>query len=62
MERGGEEGDEDDNQSEEDESMDVEAGPFSNIKGLIYYKDNEEDPYITLKEVSQSLSPRPSDP
>ncbi|KAF8920370.1 transductin family protein/WD-40 repeat family protein [Mucidula mucida] len=25
-------------------------GPFSNIKGLTYYKDNEEDPYITLKE------------
>lgn len=28
------------------------SGPFSNIKGLTYYKDNEEDPYITLKEVS----------
>ncbi|KAJ7476146.1 WD40-repeat-containing domain protein, partial [Mycena latifolia] len=26
------------------------AGPFSNIKGLTYYRDNEEDPYITLKE------------
>lgn len=25
-------------------------GPFSNIKGLTYYKDNSEDPYITLKE------------
>ncbi|KAF7336843.1 hypothetical protein MVEN_02120500 [Mycena venus] len=25
-------------------------GPFSNIKGLTYYRDNEEDPYITLKE------------
>ncbi|KAF7376452.1 hypothetical protein MSAN_00060800 [Mycena sanguinolenta] len=25
-------------------------GPFSNIKGLTYYRDNEEDPYITLQE------------
>lgn len=28
------------------------GGPFSNIKGLTYYRDNEDDPYITLKEVS----------
>jgi periodic tryptophan protein 1 len=27
------------------------VGPFSNIKGLTYYKDNEEDPYITLQDV-----------
>lgn len=27
------------------------GGLFSNIKGLTYYKDNEEDPYITLKDV-----------
>ncbi|KAF8969152.1 WD40 repeat-like protein [Flammula alnicola] len=26
------------------------VGPFSTIKGLTYYKDNEEDPYITLKD------------
>lgn len=26
-------------------------GLFSNIKGLTYYKDNEDDPYITLKDV-----------
>ncbi|KAF8183370.1 WD40-repeat-containing domain protein [Pholiota molesta] len=26
------------------------VGPFSNIKGLTYYKDNEEDPYITMKD------------
>ncbi|KAJ7455207.1 WD40-repeat-containing domain protein [Mycena galericulata] len=26
------------------------VGPFSNIKGLTYYRDNEEDPYITMKE------------
>jgi len=26
-------------------------GPFSNIKGLTFYRDNNEDPYITLKEV-----------
>lgn len=28
------------------------GGIFSNIKGLTYYKDNEDDPYITLKDVS----------
>lgn len=27
------------------------AGPFSTIKGLTYYRDNNDDPYITLKEV-----------
>ncbi|KAF9467997.1 WD40-repeat-containing domain protein [Collybia nuda] len=27
-----------------------DIGPFSNIKGLTYYRDNEEDPYITLKD------------
>ncbi|EFI27913.1 transducin family protein/WD-40 repeat family protein [Coprinopsis cinerea okayama7 len=26
------------------------GGVFSSIKGLTYYKDNNEDPYITLKE------------
>ena len=35
------------------ESKSIAAGPFSNIKGLTYYKDNDEDPYITLKEVRQ---------
>ena len=25
-------------------------GPFSNIKGLTFYRNNDEDPYITLKE------------
>lgn len=25
-------------------------GPFANVKGLTYYRDNEEDPYITLKD------------
>ncbi|KAJ6520886.1 WD40-repeat-containing domain protein [Mycena vulgaris] len=34
-----------------DNDVKTEAvGPFSNIKGLTYYRDNEEDPYITLKE------------
>lgn len=28
------------------------VGPFSNIKGLTYYRNNDEDPYITMKEVS----------
>ena len=26
-------------------------GPFTNIKGLQFYRDNDDDPYITLKEV-----------
>jgi len=35
----------------------TEVGPFSNIKGLTYYRDNKEDPYITLKEVSSPTPP-----
>lgn len=31
-------------------------GPFSNIKGLTYYRNNEEDPYITLKDVCGALN------
>lgn len=26
-------------------------GAFANIKGLQFYRDNNEDPYITLQEV-----------
>jgi len=29
----------------------LDFGIFSNIKGLTYYANNEEDPYITLKDV-----------
>ncbi|KAL5525702.1 hypothetical protein ACEPAG_7039 [Sanghuangporus baumii] len=36
-------------------SKSIAAGPFSNIKGLTYYKDNDEDPYITLKEDEEGL-------
>ncbi|THG93808.1 hypothetical protein EW145_g8274, partial [Phellinidium pouzarii] len=35
------------------ESKSIASGPFSNIKGLTYYKDNDEDPYITMKELDQ---------
>ncbi|KAG7451272.1 WD40 repeat-like protein [Guyanagaster necrorhizus] len=36
---------------EYDDDVQTDAiGPFGNIKGLTYYKDNSEDPYITLKE------------
>ncbi|KAJ2926909.1 hypothetical protein H1R20_g10167, partial [Candolleomyces eurysporus] len=33
-----------------DEEETDAGGLFSNIKGLTYYKDNNDDPYITLKE------------
>ncbi|KAJ7227423.1 WD40-repeat-containing domain protein [Mycena pura] len=36
----------------DDEIAAPALGPFSNIKGLTYYRGNEEDPYITLKEAS----------
>jgi periodic tryptophan protein 1 len=31
-------------------------GAFSNIKGLSFYRDNNDDPYITLKDVRYSSS------
>ncbi|KAI5983388.1 transductin family protein/WD-40 repeat family protein [Pisolithus albus] len=38
----------------DDDDEDDEAaggfGPFSNIKGLTFYRDNTDDPYITVKE------------
>jgi periodic tryptophan protein 1 len=34
----------------------VAMGAFANVKGLSFYRDNNEDPYITLKEVN--LFPR----
>jgi periodic tryptophan protein 1 len=33
------------------------SGPFSNIKGLTYYRSNDDDPYITLKEVRLQTHP-----
>jgi len=37
-----------DNYDEEDAMPAM--GPFSNIKGLTYYRNNDEDPFITMKE------------
>lgn len=37
---------------DEDDNNEAELGPFTNIKGLTYYRNNEEDPYITFKDVS----------
>ncbi|KAF8589460.1 transductin family protein/WD-40 repeat family protein [Ramaria rubella] len=34
----------------DNEATDTAVGPFSNIKGLQYYRSNDEDPYITLKD------------
>lgn len=39
-------------QYDEEESKGVAMGAFANVKGLSFYRDNNEDPYITLKEVS----------
>jgi hypothetical protein len=33
----------------------TEIGPFTSIKGLTFYRDNADDPYITLKEVGPLL-------
>ncbi|RSH79788.1 uncharacterized protein EHS24_009447 [Apiotrichum porosum] len=30
-------------------------GAFSNVKGLTYYRDNNDDPYITLKEDDEDI-------
>lgn len=30
-------------------------GAFANVKGLTYYRDNKEDPYITLKEDDEEI-------
>jgi len=37
---------------DKEESKSTAAGAFSNIKGLSYYGDNNDDPYITLESVS----------
>ncbi|KAG1766522.1 transductin family protein/WD-40 repeat family protein [Suillus placidus] len=35
---------------DEDDVKEDGVGPFSNIKGLTFYRDNQDDPYITLKD------------
>lgn len=37
---------------DDEQSGGVAMGAFANVKGLSFYRDNKEDPYITLKEVS----------
>jgi hypothetical protein len=32
----------------------IAMGAFANVKGLAFYRDNNDDPYITLKEVCLS--------
>ena len=41
---------------DDDDDNEAELGPFTNVKGLTYYRNNEEDPYITLKDVSSSFA------
>ncbi|KAI0267782.1 WD40 repeat-like protein [Gloeopeniophorella convolvens] len=40
---------------DEDDGPTSTLGPFTNIKGLQFYRDNEDDPYITLKEDDDAL-------
>lgn len=53
----GKEGDADDlskyNLDTYDEGESAPMGPFSNIKGLQFYRNNDEDPYITMKDTAQ---------
>lgn len=44
-----------------EQSTGTQMGAFSNIKGLQFYTNNEEDPYITLKEVSRQSMRRERD-
>jgi periodic tryptophan protein 1 len=30
-------------------------GPFTNLKGLQFYRDDDDDPYVTLKEVRAAV-------
>ncbi|ORX33958.1 WD40-repeat-containing domain protein [Kockovaella imperatae] len=49
---------------DKEESTGVAMGAFANVKGLTFYRDNEEDPYITLKEDeddTEELALRPTD-
>ncbi|KAK4683628.1 periodic tryptophan protein 1, partial [Tremellales sp. Uapishka_1] len=51
---------------DEEESKGTAMGAFANVKGLSYYRDNNEDPYITLKEDDdeeerEELSLQPTD-
>ncbi|QRV90061.1 WD repeat-containing protein [Ceratobasidium sp. AG-Ba] len=39
----------------DEEKTGTASGPFSNIKGLTYYRTNDEDPYITLKEDDEEV-------
>ncbi|CAO1630575.1 unnamed protein product [Sympodiomycopsis kandeliae] len=38
---------------DEEQSTGVAMGAFSNIRGLQFYKNNDDDPYITLKDDQQ---------
>jgi hypothetical protein len=41
----------DENSDEDEAKQGSSFGLFSNVKGLSFHNSNEEDPYITLKDV-----------
>jgi len=43
---------------DEDDANEAELGPFTNIKGLTYYRNNDEDPFITLKDDNEDEDER----
>jgi hypothetical protein len=42
-------------QYDEEDQVDGPLGAFSNIKGLTFHRNNDEDPYITMKDVRVCL-------
>ena len=41
---------------DKEESKGISMGAFSNIKGLQYYQNPADDPYVTLNDVSPPLT------
>ncbi|PWN28413.1 WD40 repeat-like protein, partial [Jaminaea rosea] len=46
---------------DEEQSTGIAMGAFSNIKGLSFYKSNDDDPYITLKDGDKDIDGQDDD-